>query len=73
MATSITVSGEGLTLDTLLWRRYGQRGRTLVAETLAANPGLAALGPILPPGTTITIPDLPPASATMVKVVTLFG
>jgi phage tail protein X len=31
-----------------------------VTETvLAANPGLAALGPVLPMGTAMTMPDLP--------------
>lgn len=74
MAETITIRGEGISLDLLLWRRYGVRGQGLVEETLVLNPGLAALGPILPLGTVVTVPDLPPsASAPAVKVVSLFG
>lgn len=74
MAETITIRGEGISLDLLLWRRYGVRGQGLVEEALVLNPGLAALGPVLPLGTVVTIPDLPPAaSAPAVKVVSLFG
>lgn len=73
MANTFTVSGEGITLDKLLWRHYGARGYALLETALAANPGLAVLGPILPLGTSVVIPDLPQASAQTVTVVTLFG
>lgn len=74
MTETVTVRGEGISLDLLLWRRYGVRGQGLVEEALVLNPGLAALGPILPLRTIVTIPDLPPAaSAPAVKVVSLFG
>lgn len=74
MAETVTVKGEGITVDLLLWRRYGVRGRRLVEETLARNPGLAQLGQFLPLGTVVILPDLPvqeePAPR---KVVSLFG
>lgn len=74
MTETITIRGEGISLDLLLWRRYGVRGQALVEQTLDLNPGLAALGTILPLGAIVTIPDLPPpASAPAVKVVSLFG
>jgi phage tail protein X len=73
MPETITVRGENIPLDLLLWRRYGVRGQSLVGAALDINPGLADLGPILPLGTTVIIPDLPPETAPAVKVVSLFG
>lgn len=74
MAETVTVKGEGITVDLLLWRRYGVRGRGLVEATLDRNPGIAELGLFLPLGTVVTLPDLPtledPAPR---KVVSLFG
>lgn len=52
-ATYTTVDGD--MLDHLCWRHYGQEWDT-VEIVLAANPGLAALGPVLPAGVTITLP-----------------
>ncbi|PSN08535.1 tail protein X [Siccibacter turicensis] len=48
---------QGDTLDVICVRHYG---RTLgVVETvLAANPGLAELGPVLPHGVTVELPDV---------------
>jgi len=50
---------QGDTLDGLLWRDRAL-GPDELASVLAANPGLADLGPILPMGTTVLVP----ASAT---------
>jgi len=69
---TITIKGEGITLDLLLWRKYGVRGRELVEATLALNPGLASVGPILPMLTVVIVPPLPAESRTPVKLVTLF-
>lgn len=52
-------------LDELLWRHYGA-GVDLsaaVAAVLAANPGLAAHGLVLPAGTEVAIPDTVDAPA----------
>ena len=48
---------QGDTLDVICVRHYG---RTLgVVETvLAANPGLAELGPVLPHGVIVELPDV---------------
>lgn len=51
----------GETLDALIWRVRGLGPDDLPA-VLAANPGLAALGPVLPIGTIVTLPDAPPAT-----------
>ncbi|MDQ0314865.1 tail protein X [Amorphus orientalis] len=70
-----TVRGEGITLDLLLWRRDGVRGRELVEAALDLNPGLADLGAVLPLGTVVFLPDPPAARSAPVprKVVDLFG
>lgn len=44
------------TLDLLVWRHTG-RTAALVEATLAANPGLADVGALLPHGTAVEIPD----------------
>ena len=74
MTETVTIRGEGITLDLLLWRRYGVRGQGLVEEALELNPGLAGLGAVLPLGTAVTLPDLPPAPVRAPRqVVSLFG
>lgn len=64
MPTTIRVAGKYITVELLLWRHGKRRGQTAarLAQTLALNPGLAALGPFLPLGTRVVIPDLPPLS-----------
>lgn len=47
------------TVDLLCWRHYG-RTAGVTEAVLEANPGLADLGPILPHGTLVTLPDAPP-------------
>jgi phage tail protein X len=56
----IVIHEQGASLDLLLWRAHGRKGQSLVEAALVANPGLAALGPTIPQGTAILIPDLPP-------------
>ncbi|VVE67904.1 phage tail protein [Pandoraea anapnoica] len=46
------------TVDAICWRVFG-RTQGVVEATLAANPGLADLGPILPHGHPIDLPDQP--------------
>lgn len=66
-STYPTVGGE--MIDEIAWRHYGHQIGTAEA-VLEANPGLAAKGPILPPGLTIVLPVLvtPSATATPVKL-----
>jgi len=47
------------TVDSLCWRHLGSSAA--VEQTLLLNPGLAALGPVLPMGTRVTLPDEAPA------------
>jgi phage tail protein X len=77
MPSTVTVGGENITLDILLWRRHGRRGVTaaVLREALELNPGLAALGPVIPLHTIVILPDLPPvapARSGRVPAVSLF-
>ncbi|WP_323667097.1 tail protein X [Pectobacterium punjabense] len=51
------IAQQGDTLDALCYRHYG-RTQGAVEAVLAANPGLAELGAILPHGTAISLPDI---------------
>jgi len=63
---------QGDTLDALIWRDRGLGPADLPA-VLAANPGLAALGPILPKGQPVTIPAIAtPAVTVRTDVVNLW-
>lgn len=55
-------SEEGETVDALVWRVLGTRGGQVVERVLAANPGIAALGPVLPMGTLVFVPVMPEAA-----------
>ena len=74
MTETVVVRGEKITADLLLWRAYGVEGRALVVDLLAANPGLSAIGEIIPQGTEVIIPDRPVTTNTdHTPVVSLFG
>ncbi|QXZ10280.1 tail protein X [Comamonas sp. Y33R10-2] len=53
-----TIQGE--TVDALCWRHYG-RTLGMTEAVLQANPGLAALGLVLPQGMLVVMPALPQA------------
>jgi phage tail protein X len=73
MPATITVKGDDVTLDLLLWRRFGRTGQSMTEATLALNPGLAALGAVVPLGTRVVLPDAPPVAAVaMMQPVSLF-
>ncbi len=56
MATYRT--SEGDVIDAVCRRFYGREAGAVEA-VLEANPGLAELGPVLPAGTLVELPDLP--------------
>jgi phage tail protein X len=72
MTSKVTIKADTITVDLLLWRRFGVRGRELTAETFAINPGLANAGAYIPAGTVVTLPDLPVASAITATSISLF-
>lgn len=53
------IASQGDTVDAICWRYYG-RTAGVTELVLEANPGLADLGPILPHGTQVTLPDAAP-------------
>ncbi|BAP94483.1 tail protein [Aurantimonas phage AmM-1] len=77
MPKSITVRTEGLVLDEILAKEFGpvtSRSQRMLEATLATNPGLADLGPVLPIGAVLVLPDKPAADAVATQVVvSLFG
>ena len=52
----------GEPIDALVWRATGQ-GSAAVDSVIEANRGLAALGPLLPEGTIVNIPEIEAAPA----------
>ncbi len=63
---------DGDTLDALIWRERNLGPADLPA-VLAANPGLAAFGPILPKGQPINLPAIAaPATAVRTDVLNLW-
>lgn len=56
-------SKEGDTIDLIVWRYYGRQDAALVALVLDANPGAADLGPVLPAGIRIALPEAPEPAA----------
>ncbi|WP_298981597.1 tail protein X [uncultured Roseibium sp.] len=71
MAQTVTVVGDNLTLDLILYRTYGVRGQELIEETMTLNPDLTDA--FLPVGAVVTLPDLPAETVETQDVVTLFG
>lgn len=69
---TLRVEQEFVTLDLLLFRRFGARYSGLVEATLDRNRDAAYAGPFLPVGTLIevTIPD--PSDPRPVRVIRLF-
>lgn len=47
---------DGDVLDAICWRHYGRENA--VVDVMKANPGLSEIGPVLPSGIQITLPDL---------------
>lgn len=63
-------ANQGDTLDAICWRHYG-RTEGCVEAVLAANPGLAKLGAVLPMGTLIELPEL--ARSSTAKTINLIN
>jgi phage tail protein X len=47
---------QGETVDQICWRVFGRSGG-VTEETYRLNTGLAAMGPLLPAGTLVTLPS----------------
>ena len=53
---TVTIEGDGLTVATLVWRRFKRPMPGLVEAIYDLNPGLADLGQTLPVGTSFDMP-----------------
>ena len=69
---TVEVSGDGMMLDAILWQRFRRPTPALLEKVLDINPGLAALGPMLPHGTVINIPVQRQAKAPTLAPVSLW-
>jgi phage tail protein X len=54
---------DGDVLDDIVARYYGDQENRIVELVLEANPGLADLGPIMPAGVDVVMPERPPVVA----------
>ncbi|QNM96383.1 tail protein X [Chitinimonas koreensis] len=62
------IARQGDSLDAVCYRHYGRSAGVLEA-VLEANPGLAALGLILPEGTAVELPEVaPPATQPLIQL-----
>lgn len=68
---AVYITRQGEMLDEIAWRHYGYHAGTVEA-ILDANYGLADLPHVLPIGTRIVLPDLPPASSRLPQPVRLW-
>lgn len=62
LVETLRVEGDGLSVSLLVWRRFQRPMPGLVEAIYDQNPGLADLGPILPPGTVFDMPIPRPRS-----------
>lgn len=62
---------QGDTLDLICWRYYG-RTAGVTESVLAANPGVADLGSILPHGTLVTVPEIKTTTPNQIPLVQLW-
>lgn len=53
----VTIMRDGMSVDLVLFRRYGTEGQSLLAETLELNPGLADLGYDAAGTTSVRLPE----------------
>lgn len=58
MQTYMTSDGD--TVDYIAWKYYQTLEGRVVEQLLEANPGIADLGPVLPAGVLLTMPDIAP-------------
>lgn len=69
MTTATALDGE--TVDAICWRVLG-RTQGVTEQVLFLNPGLAALGPRLPAGTSVILPDISAAAPAVLETINLW-
>lgn len=69
LSLTLVVENDDVTLDLLLWRRYRHVPEGFVEAVLSTNPGLGALGAVLPVGTVVVVePPQRPTQATAAEI-----
>ncbi|WIA56551.1 tail protein X [Sphingobium sp. WTD-1] len=68
---TIATALNGDTVDAICWRELG-RTKGVTEQVLALNPGLAALGPALPGGTAVILPDQAQLAPAVLETVNLW-
>lgn len=53
-------TSDGDTVDYIAWKYYKALTGRVVEQLLDANPGIADLGPVLPAGVLVNMPDIAP-------------
>lgn len=71
MTADTITAREGDTVDQAIWRDRGL-GPDDLAAVFAINPGLAALGPLLPAGVTIAVPPVAEHAAPVLDLIQLW-
>lgn len=66
------IEREDMTVDLVVWLHFGRQDERLVERTFEMNPGLAALGPILPVGTEFELPEASKPQPPLIETVRLF-
>lgn len=61
--SAIYVTADGDMVDLIAYRYYGKHAKNTEA-IFEANPGLAGLGPVLPAGVAVKLPQMPQPSST---------
>lgn len=56
-------TSEGDTADYIAWKYFGTQSGRVVEQLLEANKGLADIGPLLPAGLLVVLPDIQPEAA----------
>lgn len=51
-------TSDGDTADYIAWKHYGTTDRLVVEQLLEANHGLADMGPVLPAGVLVALPEI---------------
>ena len=68
----VVIEREDMTVDLVVWLHFGRQDERLVERTFEMNPGLAALGPILPVGTEFELPEATNPQPPLIETVRLF-
>lgn len=71
MRTYITRQGD--MVDAIAYRAYGSEHNGTTEAILAANPGLADRGPVLPANVEIVLPDIPAPQVKRIATIDLWS